>query len=146
ARLSDSCDRRTAIGRRDFAILVLLSRLGLRVGEVAALRLEDLGWRAGELVIRGKGSRRERLPLPVDVGEAIVDWLREGRPDCHSRFVFTRARAPHDGLHPSSLNSVVGRACLRTRANWPPRATPSRSRPGTETAPVRLTARGSSCH
>ena len=74
---------------------------GLRIGEVAALRLEDLDWRAGEVAVRGKGSRRERLPLPVDVGEAIVGWLRDGRPDCDSRFVFTRARAPDHGLHPA---------------------------------------------
>ena len=113
ARLLDSCDRSTAVGRRDLAILMLLSRLGLRIGEVAALRLEDLDWRAGELVVCGKGSRQERLPLPVDVGEAIVEWLRDGRPDCDSRFVFTRARAPHEGLHPSSLNHVVHRACQR---------------------------------
>ena len=113
ARLLDSCDRQTAVGRRDFAILLLLSRLGLRIGEVAALRLEDLDWRAGEIVVRGKGSRGERLPLPVDVGEAIVGWLRDGRPACEGRFVFTRARAPYQGLHPSSLNGVVHRACRR---------------------------------
>jgi site-specific recombinase XerD len=113
ARLLDSCDRGTAVGRRDFAILLLLSRLGLRIGEVAALRLDDLDWRAGELAVCGKGSRQERLPLPVDVGEAIAAWLQDGRPDCQSRFVFTRARAPHDGLHPSALTSVVHRACGR---------------------------------
>ena len=112
-RLLDSCDRATAVGRRDFAILLLLSRLGLRIGEVAALRLDDLDWRAGELVVRGKRSRQERLPLPVDVGEAVAVWLRDGRPDCQSRFVFIRARAPHDGLHPSALTSVVHRACRR---------------------------------
>jgi integrase/recombinase XerD len=111
ARLLGTCDRSTAVGRRDFAIVMLLSRLGLRIGEVAALRLEDLDWRAGELVVRGKGSRQERLPLPVDVGEAIVAWLRDGRPHCKSRFIFTRARAPHEGLHPSSMNDVVHRAC-----------------------------------
>ena len=80
ARLLESCDRRTAVGRRDFAILTLLSRLGLRINEVAALRLEDLDWRAGELLISGKGGRQERLPLPTDIGEAIVGWLRYGRP------------------------------------------------------------------
>jgi integrase/recombinase XerD len=112
-RLLDSRDRGTAVGRRDFAILMLLSRLGLRIGEVAALRLDDFDWRAGELVVSGKGSRQERLPLPVDVGEAIAAWLQDGRPDCQSRSVFTRARAPHDGLHLSSLNSVVHRACKR---------------------------------
>jgi len=111
-QLLDSCDRRASIGRGDFAILMLLSRLGLRIGEVAALRLEDLDWRAGELVINGKGGRYERLPLPADVGEAIVDWLCDGRPDCDSRSVFIRSRAPHLGLHPSSLNDVVHRACL----------------------------------
>jgi integrase/recombinase XerD len=113
ARLLASCDRATVIGRRDFAILTLLSRLGLRIGEVAALRLGDVDWRAGELVIRGKGERQEQLPLPVDVGEAIVDWLRHGRPDRASRIVFTRSRAPHVGLDPTSLNSVVQRACQR---------------------------------
>jgi integrase/recombinase XerD len=64
-------------------------------------------------VVCGKGGRQERLPLPVDVGEAIVEWLRDGRPDCLSRFVFTRVRAPHEGLHPASLNGVVHRACGR---------------------------------
>jgi integrase/recombinase XerD len=113
ARLLGSCDRATAVGRRDFAVLMLLSRLGLRIGEVAALRLEDLDWRAGELVVSGKGSRQERLPLPADVGEAIAEWLRDGRPDCQSRFVFMRMRAPHEGVHPSSLNGVVHRACRR---------------------------------
>jgi integrase/recombinase XerD len=113
ARLLDSCDRSTAVGCRDFAILLLLSRLGLRIGEVAALQLEHMDWPAGELMVCGNGSRQERLPLPVDVGEAIVDWLRHGRPNCQSRFVFTRARAPHDGLHPASLNGVVHRACKR---------------------------------
>jgi integrase/recombinase XerD len=113
ARLLGSCDTSTAVGRRDLAILMLLSRLGLRIGEVAALRLEDLDWRAGELLVCGKGRRQERLPLPVDVGAAIVEWLRDGRPDCQSRFVFTRARAPHEGLHPGSLNDVAHRACKR---------------------------------
>ena len=75
-----SCDRDTATGRRDFAILMLLTRLGLRRGEVAALELDDVDWRAGEIVIAGKGSRHDALPLPVDVGEALVDYLRHGRP------------------------------------------------------------------
>jgi integrase/recombinase XerD len=113
AQLLDSCDRRTATGRRDFAIVILLSRLGLRVAEVTALRLEDLDWRAGVLVISGKGGRRERLPLPVDVGEAIVEWLCHGRPDCDSRSVFTRSRAPYRSLHPASPNAVVHQASRR---------------------------------
>lgn len=75
-----SCDRRKAVGRRDYAVLVMLLRLGLRAGEVAALRLEDIDWHAGQLVIHGKGRRDERLPLPTDVGGAIVGYLRRGRP------------------------------------------------------------------
>jgi len=80
ARLLASCDRRSASGRRDFAVLTVLVRLGLRAGEVAALEFGDIDWRAGEVVIRGKGRRQERLPLPVDVGDAIVGWLDRGRP------------------------------------------------------------------
>ena len=80
AALLGSCDRATAVGRRDFAILTLLVRLGLRAGEVAALRLDDIDWRAGELTVRGKGNRVDRLPLPADVGAAVVDYLRHGRP------------------------------------------------------------------
>ena len=97
--LLDSCDPQTATGRRDLAILTLLLRLGLRAGEVAGLRLEDLDWRAGELVVVGKGRRSERLPLPVDVGEAITGYLRDGRPDSAlGRTVFIRVKAPHQRL------------------------------------------------
>jgi len=71
-KLLASCDRRRLVGRRDFAILLLLSRLGLRAGEVAGLRLDDIDWRRGELLVRGKGGRHDVLPLPVDVGEAVV--------------------------------------------------------------------------
>jgi integrase/recombinase XerD len=80
--LLPSCDRRTRVGRRDYAVIILLSRLGLRAGEVAVLRLADIDWRAGELLVRGKGSRQERLPLPADVGEALAGWLSRGRPRC----------------------------------------------------------------
>ena len=83
-KLLASCDRRRTVGRRDYAILLLLSRLGLRRGEVAAIGLEDVDWRAGELLIRGKGSRQDVLPLPVDVSEAVVSYLRR-RPGCESR-------------------------------------------------------------
>ena len=88
SRLLDSCDRRRPVGRRDFAILMVLSRLGLRAGEVARLQLGDIDWRAGDMLVRGKGNRQDRLPMPVDVGEAIVGWLQRGRPpQCasHSR-------------------------------------------------------------
>lgn len=111
--LLKSCDRRTTFGRRDFAVLVLLIRLGLRSGEVAGLRLDDIDWREGELLIRGKGPKHERLPLPADVGEAIVAWLRRGRPRCSAREVFTRIRAPHQGLSPGGVSAVVRGACKR---------------------------------
>ena len=118
ARLLVSCDRRTTFGRRDFAVLVVLSRLGLRAGEVAALELGDLDWRAGELVVRGKGRRSERLPLPVDVGEALAGWLRRGRPRCDATTVFTRVRAPHRELTSGGVSQIVRAACVR--AGLPP--------------------------
>ena len=75
-----SCDRRKAIGRRDYAVILTLLRLGLRAGEVAALRLDDIDWRAGEIVVHGKGGRLDRLPLPTDAGEAIAAYLQRGTP------------------------------------------------------------------
>ncbi len=112
-RLLESCDRSTAIGRRDFAIVMLLSRLGLRSCEVAALRLEDIDWRAGELTVRGKGSRTERLPLAHDVGEALASYLRAGRGRTSCREVFLRAVAPHGAISPAGVRSVVHGACDR---------------------------------
>ena len=112
-RLLASCDRRTRVGRRDFAVITVLSRLGLRAGEVAALRLADIDWRSGELLVRGKGGRQERLPLPGDVGEALAGWLSRGRPRCECVFVFTRVRAPLDGLSPSGVSAIVQHGCRR---------------------------------
>jgi site-specific recombinase XerD len=103
-----SCDRRTAHGRRDFAILTLLARLGLRRGEVACLQLDQIDWRAGEIVIRGKGDRRERLPLPADVGEAVAAYLRRGRPRrAEGRCVFVRVKAPQRALTPGGVTNIV---------------------------------------
>ena len=113
ARLLASCDRRTTFGRRDHAVLTLLARLGLRAGEVAALELADIDWRAGELVARGKGRREERLPLPVDVGEALAGWVRRGRPRCGCTAVFTRVRAPHRRLTSGGVSHIVRAACAR---------------------------------
>jgi len=113
ARLLASCDRRSTFGRRDYAVLTLLARLGLRAGEVAALELGDIDWRAGELVVRGKGRRVERLPLPCDVGEALAGWLRRGRPRCEATTVFTRVRAPHRRLTSSAVSAIVRAACAR---------------------------------
>ena len=98
ASLLACCDRTTAVGRRDFAILTMLSRLGVRACEVAKLELSDIDWRAGELIVRGKQDRHERLPLPADVGEALVDYLRHGRPARSDRHVFLKARAPFGPL------------------------------------------------
>ena len=109
-----SCDRRTRNGRRDFAILTTLARLALRAGEVAALQLDDIDWRVGEIVVYGKGNRAERLPLPVDVGEAIAAYLRRGRPaSADGRTVFVRVRAPHRALSTSGVTQVVAAAARR---------------------------------
>lgn len=110
-RLLASCNRSTPSGRRDLAVLVLLARLGLRAGEVAALELGDLDWRAGELAVRGKARRKDRLPLPVEVGEALVDYLRDGRPSSASRRLVLTLNAPFRPIHPSSITSIVYRAC-----------------------------------
>jgi integrase/recombinase XerD len=111
--LLGSCDRRHALGRRDYAIIILLLRLGLRRGEVAGLTLDDIDWRAGELVIRGKGSRVDRLPLPADVGQAIAAYLRRGRPRSGGREVFLRSKAPYDPIASGTVASTVRRACTR---------------------------------
>jgi len=114
ARLMDSCDRDSAAGRRDFAILVLLSRLGLRAGEVAALDLGDICWRQGEITVRGKGSRRDILPLPVDAGEAVASWLAGGHPrEAACPAVFVRLRPPYSRLASTSVSYVVRRTCTR---------------------------------
>lgn len=114
AALLASCDRDTATGRRDFAVLTLLARLGLRACEAAALELGDIDWRAGTVTVRGKGRRDERLPLPADVGEALACYLRDGRPaGGGSRSVFLLSRAPGGGMSDSAVKCVVRRACLR---------------------------------
>ena len=113
ARLLASCDRRTSIGRRDFAILTVLARLGLRANEVAALRVDDVDWRAGELTVHGKDNRCDRLPLPVDVGQAIAGYCRRGRPRGGCRSLFVHARAPYGTLTSTAVSHVVVRACRR---------------------------------
>jgi integrase/recombinase XerD len=109
-----SCDRRTRTGRRDYAVMLLLSRLGLRAGEVAGLGLDDIDWRRGELTIRGKGNRAERLPLPADVGAAMAAYLRRGRPaTADGRNVFVRVHAPHRALTTGGVTMIVFDAAQR---------------------------------
>jgi integrase/recombinase XerD len=113
-------NRRTAVGRRDYAILLLLVRLGLRCGEVAFLELEDIDWKDGSLSVRGKSGRPVKLPLPTDVGEAIVEYLRFGRPRGGSRHVFLRARAPVRGfLDPCAVRTIISRALKRAGIDAP---------------------------
>jgi integrase/recombinase XerD len=110
-RLLRSCDRRQRAGRRDYAVLLLLARLGLRAGEVAALRLDDVDWKGAELVVRGKGRREACLPLPADVGEALSGYLRFARPRTNARHVFVTMRAPHAGASRSAITTLVRRHC-----------------------------------
>jgi site-specific recombinase XerD len=97
-RLLNTCDRSTGMGRRNYAILLLLARLGLRAGEVVSLTLEDIDWEAGEITVSGKNRRPNLLPLPDEVGRALANYLRRGRPRCSTRRVFVRARAPCAGF------------------------------------------------
>ncbi len=107
------CDTTTAVGLRDHAILTVLARLGLRGAEVAALGLGDVDWRAGELVVRGKGARVERLPLPAEVGAALAAYLTGGRPSCGCATLLVTARAPYQPLSGTSIRAIMGRACKR---------------------------------
>jgi integrase/recombinase XerD len=114
-RLLESCDRTTASGSRNFAILSVLARLGLRAREVAAMELIDIDWRRGEITVRGKGPRLDRLPLPVDVGEALAEWLMTGRPPCPHGYVFCRLVAPLDPLSSVGVSGAVATTCRRAR-------------------------------
>lgn len=109
-----ACQRGTPSVGRDHAIILLLARLGLRAGEVIALELEDIDWRAAVLKVRGKGGYHDRLPLPAEVGEALAAYLRHHRPACTTRRVFLRTKAPHRGFaHPSSISTIVRHALNR---------------------------------
>jgi integrase/recombinase XerD len=109
-----ACDRRRASGRRDYAVIVLMLRLGLRASEVATLRLDDLDWRAGHVTVRGKGARVDELPLPVDVGEAIAVYLRHGRPRvATAQGVFLRVRPPQVGLTRGGVTAIVAGVARR---------------------------------
>jgi site-specific recombinase XerD len=113
-QILDSCDRQTVTGKRDYAILLLLARLGLRAGEVVGLTLDDFDWEAGLVTVRGKGKRVAQMPLTSEVGTAIADYLSTARPQCSSRRVFIRANAPLTGFANSvAICSLVDKAMGR---------------------------------
>lgn len=121
-RVLASCDRRRAVGRRDFAMLMLVARLGLRAGEVASLTLDDIDWHAGTLTVHGKGAQESPLPLLASVGEAIAAYLTRGRPRCQSRRVFLRMHAPIRGFKTEKpVSTAVGRALARAGIDSPHR-------------------------
>lgn len=114
------CDRRTAQGRRDYAILLLLARLGLRACEIVSLTLDDIHWQIGEISIQGKGNRSALLPLPPDVGQAIADYLEKDRPTCSTRSVFIRMKAPRVGFANSeAISTIVARTLKRAGIDSP---------------------------
>lgn len=108
-----ACDRSTRVGRRDLAVIALMRRLGLRCAEVASLRLEDVDWTAGTVTVHGKGGRIDLMPLPADVGQTVVKYLQDGRPDTPARTVFVRAVAAFTPLKSSSVSCIVARAAQR---------------------------------
>ena len=106
----DGCDRATVIGRRDYAILMMLAKLGLRANEVATLTLDDIDWRAGEMLVRAKGRQRARMPIPPDVGAAVVAYLRDTRPKSSCRRLFVRTLAPHVGFASGCAITMIAKA------------------------------------
>ena len=118
--LLESCDRTTSVGRRNYSILLLIARLGLRAGEIVALELGDINWRASEVTIRGKGQFCDRLPLPQSVGEALAIYLKNDRPKCSTRRVFVRTRAPYRGFKDSTtVSTIVRRTVEKSGLNTP---------------------------
>ena len=121
-RVLEGCNRKTALGRRDYAILLLLARLGLRAGEVASISLDDIDWEGGCLAVQGKGGKRCQLPLPVDVGKAIAAYLREGRQQILSRRLFLCAQAPFRAFkNGGPVSDVVKNALARAEVKSPRR-------------------------
>jgi site-specific recombinase XerD len=119
-KVLDAIDRGTALGRRDYAILLLLARLGLRASEVTTLCLQDIDWQSGLLTIRGKGRQRAQMPLPNEVGASIGDYLQHGRPRSASRRVFLREWAPQIGFASAASVSMIARVALeRARVHTP---------------------------
>jgi site-specific recombinase XerD len=116
----DHCDRRSTRGLRNYAILLLLARLGLRACEVVAMTLDDIDWEAGHLMVRGKGGQRAQMPLPAEVGRAIALYLKKGRPRCPSRRLFIRERAPRVGFaNSAAVSTLVERALVAAGVDSP---------------------------
>jgi integrase len=111
-KVLDGCDRTSAIGRRDYAILMMLAKLGLRANEVAALTLDDIDWRSGEMRLRAKGRQSARMPIPPDVGAAVVAYLRGSRPKSSCRRLFLRTRAPRVGFTSNSTITMIAKTAL----------------------------------
>lgn len=121
-RILRACDHRTARGRRDLAVLLLLARLGLRAGEVVRMTLDDLDWETGQVLVRGKGSRRDRLPLTAEIGTALTAYLRDRRAPDGSRRAFLTNRAPRRALSgPAAVSTIVRRAIERAGLRPPSR-------------------------
>jgi len=119
-KLLGSCNQNSQIGRRDYAVLLLLARLGLRAGEVVHLSLENINWAAGEVLIRGKSAREDRLPLLPDVGQALADYLKRDRPVCSCRRVFLRMKAPRRGFSSSTAVDCIFKRALARADLHPP--------------------------
>lgn len=111
-KVLDGCDRTTVLGRRDYAILMMLAKLGLRADEVATLTLEDIDWRSGEMLVRAKGRQQARMPMPPDVGAAVVAYLRDGRPTSSCRRLFLRTLAPKVGFASGCAITMIAKAAL----------------------------------
>jgi site-specific recombinase XerD len=108
----DGCNRATAVGRRDYAILMMLARLGMRASEVATLTLDDIDWRSGDMLIRAKGRQRAKMPIPPDVGAAVVAYLRDGRPTSSCRRLFLRTLAPNIGFASGCAITMIAKTAL----------------------------------
>lgn len=120
-RVIDACQPTTPVLCRDRAILLLLSRLGLRAGDVVRLRFDDIDWRDATLAVSGKSRRRERLPLPQEVGDAVLDYIRHGRPAVHHAQVFLTVRAPHRPLTNGAVSAIASAALARAGVDSPNR-------------------------
>ena len=137
-RVLAATDRSTPTGRRDHAILLLLARLGLRAGEIVCLELDDIRWRAGEIVVRGKGRMVDQLPLLSDIGEALAAYLREDRGVSAARSIFLRRWAPRTGLTgPAAVGHIVRRALARAGVRRPGRGAAHLFRHGLATKMIR---------